>query len=279
MHISPRRSAIVLPVVLAAAMALVAGGVAPSAASPIESARAQAARIAAELDAGARRIAATNARYAVAQARLADTETALQQATALLGSAQQRFSQAKGRLAGEALNAYVHGGSVTLVDQLARSRGDDLALRHQYVTLAAGADRATMDDLVAAREDLGAKRAYLVGLRTPQRALVDQIAAERRALLKAEADEQALLARTRGALASLLAAEQARRDAEAARRASARHAAPGGTWDCIRALESGNNYNSPGGGAYQFEDATWQSLGGAGHAQDAPPAEQDARAV
>ena len=55
--------------------------------------------------------------------------------------------------------------------------------------------------------------------------------------------------------------------------------APGGTWDCIRALESGNNYNSPGGGAYQFEDATWQSLGGTGHAQDAPPAEQDARAV
>jgi hypothetical protein len=85
------------------------------------------------------------------------------------------------------------------------------------------------------------------------------------------------LARTRGALASLLAAEQARRDAEARRRAH--RSAPGSTWDCIRELESSNNYNSPGGGAYQFLDSTWQSLGGTGHAQDAPPAEQDARAV
>src|SRR5437660_8907347 len=132
MRISPRRSAIVLPVVLAAATALLAGAVEPSAAGPIETARAQAARIAAELDAGARRIAATNARYAVARARLADTETALQQAAAFLGSAQQRFSQAKGRLAGGALNAYIHSGSVTLVAQLAHSRGNDLAVRHQY---------------------------------------------------------------------------------------------------------------------------------------------------
>ena len=166
---------------------------------------------------------------------------------------------------------------MSLVEQLARSTGNDLALRHQYATIAAGADRATIDALVAARQDLGAKRAYLDALRARQRALVDQIDAQRRALLRAEADEQALLARTRGALASLLAAEQARRDAEARRRSH--NAAPGGTWDCIRQLESSNNYNAPGGGAYQFLDSTWQSLGGTGQAQDAPPAEQDARAV
>jgi transglycosylase-like protein len=267
----------VLPVLLATAVALVAGDVAPSAAGPIEDTRAQAARIAAQLDAGARRIAALDARLTAARARLADTEAALRQADSFLGSAEQRFGRAKARLAGEAINAYVHGGSVTLVEQLAHSTGDDLALRHKYATLAAGADRAAIDDLVAAREDLGAKRAYLQALRARQRALVSQIEAERRALLRAEADEQALLARTRGALASLLAAEQARRDAEARRRSH--RAATGDTWGCIRQLESSNNYSSPGGGAYQFLDSTWQSLGGTGHAQDAPPAEQDARAV
>ncbi|MDQ4068480.1 MAG: transglycosylase family protein, partial [Actinomycetota bacterium] len=47
------------------------------------------------------------------------------------------------------------------------------------------------------------------------------------------------------------------------------------TFACIRQLESGNNYSSPGGGAYQFQDATWRSLGYSGSAQDHPPAVQD----
>jgi len=47
------------------------------------------------------------------------------------------------------------------------------------------------------------------------------------------------------------------------------------TFACIRQLETGNNYSSAGGGAYQFQDATWQSLGYKGSAQDAPPAVQD----
>src|SRR5206468_12893385 len=47
------------------------------------------------------------------------------------------------------------------------------------------------------------------------------------------------------------------------------------TFACIRQLESGNNYSAPGGGAYQFQDATWHSLGYSGTASDAPPAVQD----
>jgi Peptidase family M23/Transglycosylase-like domain len=51
----------------------------------------------------------------------------------------------------------------------------------------------------------------------------------------------------------------------------------------IRAIESGGDYTaqsrgSSASGAYQFIDSTWQSLGGVGHAKDASPAEQDARA-
>jgi len=64
-----------------------------------------------------------------------------------------------------------------------------------------------------------------------------------------------------------VAAEHARRDAA--------HRAGGNTWDCIRQLESGNNYSAPGGGAYQFLDTTWHALGYSGSAQDAPPSQQD----
>lgn len=52
----------------------------------------------------------------------------------------------------------------------------------------------------------------------------------------------------------------------------------------VRACESTNNYAAidPSGtytGAYQFDDGTWQSVGGEGRAMNAEPLEQDYRAV
>jgi hypothetical protein len=63
--------------------------------------------------------------------------------------------------------------------------------------------------------------------------------------------------------------------APAAAPAPASSASDEETFACIRQLESGNNYKSPGGGAYQFQDATWRSLGYTGSAQDYPPEVQD----
>lgn len=58
----------------------------------------------------------------------------------------------------------------------------------------------------------------------------------------------------------------------------------GGVLDRIAACESGGNYQAvdPTGtytGRYQFDDQTWQSMGGSGRAGDAPPGEQDQRAA
>jgi hypothetical protein len=51
-------------------------------------------------------------------------------------------------------------------------------------------------------------------------------------------------------------------------------------WACIRAHESGGNYSEGGGGAYQFEFATWHGLTGLpAPAQDYPPSVQDAAAL
>lgn len=60
---------------------------------------------------------------------------------------------------------------------------------------------------------------------------------------------------------------------------------PHGVWDCIRAYESGGttdpngDYSDANGGAYQFLDSTWQSMGYTGAAEDHPPEVQDAAAV
>lgn len=59
--------------------------------------------------------------------------------------------------------------------------------------------------------------------------------------------------------------------------------APTEKWESMRFCESSDNYQaiSPTGkyrGAYQFDSATWQTVGGTGDPAAAPPAEQDARA-
>lgn len=51
---------------------------------------------------------------------------------------------------------------------------------------------------------------------------------------------------------------------------------------CIRAHESNGNYRATNGiyrGAYQFDQQTWESVGGTGDPVDASPAEQDHRAA
>jgi hypothetical protein len=51
-------------------------------------------------------------------------------------------------------------------------------------------------------------------------------------------------------------------------------------WGCIRQHESGGNYASGGGGAYQFELGTWEGLTGLSTpAEDSPPSVQDAAAL
>src|SRR3954470_14440120 len=135
-----------------------AGGVGRSSAKPADGLQAQAARLAAQIDATAGRIAAVAPRLPDAKAKLAATDAALARATGMLGAANSRFGEVKGRLARQAVDAYVHGGSVAIVEQLAQSRGQDLPVRNHYASLAAGEDRGVVDELVAARQDLGTKR-------------------------------------------------------------------------------------------------------------------------
>jgi peptidoglycan hydrolase CwlO-like protein len=273
-------------------------------AGPIEDKRAEAARIAAQIDAGANQVTQASKQADRAKGDLGATEAALGQATAEANAADSHLHQTRNRLANQAVDSYVHGGSAGLLSALTKSDGSDLGVRKQYATLAAGQDQQTIDDMRAAREDLAARRASLRRIQNVRAAAVSQLDKRKAALSQAQNGEKALLGKVQGELASLVAADQARRDAEAAARAkaaavvaSAPRSAPaprsfngwppmppgwqplGGTWACIRQMESGDNYSEPGGGAYQFLDSTWHSLGQPGTASDAPPWVQDAMAV
>jgi hypothetical protein len=107
--------------------------------------------------------------------------------------------------------------------------------------------------------------------------------------LQTQSFYKALLQQRAAAAQAQAQAAAARAQAAAATSAPATTAPTGGSdatstntadWACIREHESGDNYAEAGGGAYQFELATWQGLTGLPlPAEDYPPSVQDAAAL
>jgi hypothetical protein len=145
--------------------------------------------------------------------------------------------------------------------------------------------------------------------RQPLVSEMEQMAIDKRSNQKAmEEKRQKELAEAKKRAAEKKAREEAAREAERQRLAAAaekarkqrevnskprvtkpkviqptqNHVAPGGIAACIRKYESGGNYralnpSSGASGAYQFMDATWQSVTGlSGKAMNYSPAQQDA---
>lgn len=273
-------------------MVLLVAGATAAPASPVSDKQAQASQLASDLEAQAQRIRALDSRYRRAQAELATQREALVQARAHFEEATRVQGETRQRLVRHAQDAYALGGSLFTLSNLWRSQGgDDLVARRFYLEVVNGLERGIVGQLKATREDLDARRAELEASEAKARSQAEALRYDKQLLEQAFASQDANLRRVKGELASLVAAEQARRDAEARRLVVAsvkpsKGAAPapfsgppGDIWDCIRQLESGNNYSSPGGGAYQFTDETWRSLGQTGTAGDAPPALQDAMAL
>ncbi|MCA1691209.1 MAG: transglycosylase family protein [Acidimicrobiales bacterium] len=288
-----------------------AAGTTQAIAGQVDDKRSEAAVIADQLEAQAQRIVSTDAEHRRAVDELARAEANVAHAEAELAATDRRHHEAKARLVLQAQDAYVVGGSISLLQYLVRTDAGDQVARRAYLRVMTGQDRRAIGLLRATREDLQDMRARLQAARQTARAKAQIIEGERAELDRVVKDQQATLQRVNGEVADLVEAEQARRDLEeaslaAARLAAARPApadpedpapagavadpdpepapepipaATGDTWDCIRQLESGNNYATPGGGAYQFLDSTWQSLGYTGTASDAPPHVQDEAAV
>jgi septal ring factor EnvC (AmiA/AmiB activator) len=265
-------------------LVLLTAGATTAPASPIGDKQSQAIQLASELDTQARRIRALDGTFRKAQAELDTYQSALAQARSRFDEATRIQDQTRQRLVRHAQDAYALGGALFRLSNLWRSQGgEDVVARRFYLDLVNGQDRGVIDDLRALRQDLDARQGELKAAEAQARVRADALAADRRLLEQAFAAQDANLRRVKGELASLVAAEQARRDAARKTVTVPRGAAPapltGDIWDCIRQLESGNNYSAPGGGAYQFTDETWHGLGQSGTAGDASPAVQDAMAL
>ena len=190
-------------------------------ATPLADKQAEAARLAAQIDAQGARLSALDEQYNRAVLKVQETASALKAAERDIASANDRFTKARVRLARHAVTAYVHGGATSFVEQLARSDGTDLTLRNQYMQTAAADERDAIDSLKASREDLGRLRERLVASRKAADDAAAKVAGDRQRIQEANDALDRTYRRVTGEVAQLVAAEQARQDAEARRRAQA----------------------------------------------------------
>jgi cell wall-associated NlpC family hydrolase len=232
----PRRHPLAVPVTGAVAVALAGSGLiaGPAGAAPtaLETARAQAALIEAQLELRGRHISELDERYNQARLAAERAERTAAGAQRALAASRARFRTARTRLARHARAAYVHGGAAPLLDQLVRTQGPDFGVRRRYVETALDAADRAVRDVVAARRELVRLDAALSRARDASRDAVDRVASERAAAAGAAELQRATLARVRADVARLVADDATRAAAESARRvrtalARARVSAPG----------------------------------------------------
>src|SRR5439155_4368741 len=208
-----------LGVLVGIALLLSLLGAASAAGSPIQDKQAEAARIQAQLDAQGNRISQLDEQYNRAQMNVASTQVGYAKAQADLAAANARFSQIKSQMSQAAVNAYMHGGNTSMIEQLVKSDGKDLAVRKTYVEAAAADQTSTLDALRAARQDLEAHQAELKNAADSAKNAAASLASQKAAIDAAIGAQQATLSKVKGDIAGLIAQQQAAAAADAQRRA------------------------------------------------------------
>lgn len=196
---------------LALLLPVVAGT--PASADQIADKKAQAAKLAQELDSDGSKVSLAAERYNQAQLKLQDVRASLDKAKGELARADSRMRAAKGLMAQAAVQAYITGGSANLFSHLAHSDNNDLVVRQQYLRFTAADQSDVIGQVKAAREDFSALQSRLDGEERNAAAAAAQAETAKRKAADAEGASRAVLGKVKGELADMVAAESARRQA------------------------------------------------------------------
>jgi len=129
----------------------------------------------------------------------------------------ERLQVVRGRLALAAVVAYVHGGSNSMIGKLARGGRDDMIVRTQYLRVTSADQRQVIGEVRAAKEDFVSQTARLQSERKAATEAATAASSASSAAAGAEEAQRAVLSQVKGEVGDLVAAEQARLEAEAAR--------------------------------------------------------------
>jgi cell wall-associated NlpC family hydrolase len=208
-----------LPRLLAfvAVLALWTAAAVPARADQLSDKKAEAQRIASQLDAQSNRLAELAEQFNQARLR-ADTVAGQERAAAAeVGRIRGQVDQIRSDVREQAVAAYVRGG---MAPTAGLDTGDlDPSRLEQYVSSIVGQRQDSLDALRAALQTLDERQAALDAARQKARDALAKVSASRRDASAAQSSQRATLNKVQGELSGLVAAESRRRAEAEARRA------------------------------------------------------------
>ena len=186
-------------------------------ADPLADKRAEASRIQEQLERRGTQVSILAERSNRAQLKVSEVEGALARPQADVARSDARLRETRARLASAAVLAYVHGGSNSMIAKLARGSQDDMVVRTQYLRVAVADQRRVIGDVRSARQDFQFHKSRLDSEQKAAADAAGAASAASQAAIEAEDAQRAVLGRVTGELGELVAAEQARKEAEAVR--------------------------------------------------------------
>ena len=229
MRTSIRRRAGALLVLVALVGSITTNGAAPAsatAADAIADKKAEAERIARQLEQQSRQVSILAEDYDAARVKIESLEAELETAAAKVAKTDAEADSIRKRLKEQSVQAYIRGGAMPALAMLAEtSMEDDIAVRSQYVRTVTSGAVDVLDELREVRQELDVQRDALGEARREANAAAELAEAKKREATAAAAAQEQTLRQVRGELAALVEAEAKRRAEEEARRVQAELAA------------------------------------------------------
>lgn len=207
--------------ILCSSLGLAGAGPSAAAADPVAEKRAEAERLARELEEQGRQVSILAERLNQARIEAAGVEERVRAAEADLAEAERRLAEVRGRLRDRAVSSYVRNDTLPIEQMLVSGSAGDAAVRQAYVATVAGREQATITSLDRVQEERRRQRQELDSARASAAAVLARVDADRRAASRAADARRATLAEVQGELTALVEEETRRRSEAEARRVQA----------------------------------------------------------
>jgi cell wall-associated NlpC family hydrolase len=202
----------------------------PVAANQLSQERAEAAQIAAQIQAQGTQLAVLSERYDEDQIRVQQLDQQLSQTRAQIATTRTQMGRDRSQLRQLAIHDYTSGGASSGIEGLFAPSGESAVATNEYQQVASGNMSGSIDQLNAAQSTLNAEQSQLQSTQSQARATLASAQSAQQSAQSTLAAQQSTLSHLTGSIATLVAQQQAAQAraqaaAFAARVAASNHAA------------------------------------------------------
>jgi cell wall-associated NlpC family hydrolase len=216
-----RRRTLITGLLLAGLLAVPTAASLPAGAQSIDDKRAEAARVADQLAELDRKLMDLNAQAEAAGYAEDQAKKAVAEAQARVDQTNAELQDKRTQLRSFALDAYKSGDDSAQLDALLTADASEAPAKKSYIAVTTGNRQDLLDSLAATQRQAEDETARLSQAQAEAERYADTLDSTRDGVAETTANQRALNSRVQGELATMVAAEQARRAEEARRAAEA----------------------------------------------------------